>query len=258
MSRVYDWNGGDIKSRSITDKKTNYTWALNSRLPDAILPGTGRAENGKMEVRELPATSILPACLEAEVNVTLGTLELKRVFRIFPDCPAISCTFYLRGSSSGPWFENTPAATDARPATTIMEQLTVPGKHWRLRSVQFYDVTDRNNSLVQTYDQLLYRNESRLVGNLLFADEVLSDHGLFILKEAPTSTVQLASPGFDFLAKAGSIQTAGLGVIPADLDPKEWTRCYGFVTGVTSGGELGRLSALRTYQKMVRKHENGR
>ena len=37
-----------------------------------------------------------------------------------------------------------------------------------------------------------------------------------------------------------------------------WTRCYGFVTGVTSGGKLGRLSALRIYQQKVRIHTPGR
>ncbi len=257
ISRVYDWNGGDLKSRSITDKKTNYTWTLNSRLPDAIFPGAGKPENGEIAVREVPASNILTAYLEAEVRVTLGSIEVKRIFRIFPDCPAISCTFYLRGSVSGRWLENTPAA-DGKPVTTAMEQLTVPGKHWNLRSVQFYDVTDRNNNLVQNYDQFLYRNDSRLVGNLLFANEVFSDHGLFILKEAPTSTVQLSYPGLDFLARFGSIQALGMGVTPEDLDPKEWTRCYGFVTGVTNGGEIGRLSALRTYQQKVRKHEIGR
>jgi alpha-galactosidase len=270
LSRVYDWNGGDLKSKSVTDKKTNYSWALNSRLPDAIMPGTGKAQDGKLVVRELASTSILPACLEAEITLMMGTLEVKRVFHIFPDCPAISCTFYLRGSVSARWsaasvnsgdlrnIETAAAAAEGKPITTFMEQLTVPGKHWHLRSVQFYDITDRNNTLVQTYDRFLYRNDVQFVGNLLFADEVFSDHGLFILKEAPTSTVQLASPGFDFIGHFGSIQTVGLGVVPQDLDPEKWTRCYGFVTGVTSGGELGRLSALRTYQQKVRTHESGR
>lgn len=270
MSRTYDWNNGALKSKSISDKKTHYTWDLNSRLPDAILPGTGRPENGKLLVREMPANSISPACLEAEITVMMGTIEVKRIFRIFPDCPAISCTFYLRGSVSARWsaaainsgdlrnIETAAAAAEGKPITTTMEQLTVPGKHWRLRSVQFYDVTDRNNTLVQTYDRFLYRNDVQFVGNLLFADEVFSDHGLFILKEAPTSTVQLSSPGFDFIGHFNSIQAVGMGVVPEDLDTEKWTRCYGFVTGVTSGGELGRLSALRTYQQQVRKHEASR
>ena len=50
----------------------------------------------------------------------------------------------------------------------------------------------------------------------------------------------------------------GIGVNSEALNPDNWTRAYGFVTGVTSGGELEKLSALRTYQENVRIHQPGR
>lgn len=266
ISRTYQWNGGDLISNSITDRNNQHKWLLSGNTPDCLLQGTGKATDGRLETKIIEATPTTPAYLAATVTVTLGKIEIRRVFRIYPDCPAIACDYYLRGSVKEKWLSAAPDAGDLRnienKATLnqdnvkapVMESLALSGKHWKLKAIQFFDITDRNNNLVQEHDQLLYRAESKLKGNLLFADELIPDHGLFILKEAPTSDVQLANPGYDFLVKAGSIQCAGIGISPNDLDARIWTRCYGFVTGVTSGGKLGRLKALRTYQQQIRTH----
>ncbi len=270
MARRFSWNGGDLKTLALTDKATHYTFSLNPLQPDAVFPGTGTATGGKLEVHEMAATPVSPAYLEATVTVALGTLDVKRVFRIYPGCPAIACDYYLRGTVKARWsvasvnagdlrnIENAAAEAEGKSVVTQIEQLAVGGKHWRAKAVQFYDITDRNNNLVQEYTQLLYRSESRLMGNILFANELLSDHGLFILKEAPSSSVQLSYPGFDFGVSIGKIAAAGIGVVPEELDPVQWTHCYGVVTGVTSGGELGQLTALRSYQQLVRTHLPGR
>lgn len=270
MSRSYQWNNGDLRSLSISDRSVGYTWPLAGNLPDVRLPGVGQASHGTLNVMIIPESPVVPAHLEATVTVSMGTLEVKRIFRLYPRCPAIACDFYLRGQVNTAWLstrinngdlrnvENNAALKEGSSQPTILETLALPGRHWRVKATEFFDVTDRNNNLLQTTGQLLYRAESRLRGNLLFADELLSDHGLFILKEAPTSDAQLAYPGFDFLTRIGSVQLAGFGVLPHDLDKEHWVRCYGFVTGVTSGGLLGRLAALRTYQQQVRRHLPGR
>ncbi|MES2275947.1 MAG: alpha-galactosidase [Bacteroidota bacterium] len=270
MLRSYEWNSGDIKSLSLTDKMTNYTWSFGGKQTDALFPGTDKPSDGHLEVRSVPATSIIPAHLEAEVATTMGTLMVKRVYRIYPGCPAFACDYYLKGSIKARWqnatlnsgdlrnIETKAAETEGEAKATVMESIALPGKHWRVHAVQFFDITDRNNNLVQEYDQLSYRGESRLKGNLIFADELLTDHGLFILKEAPTSDVQLAYPGFDFLVRTGNLQAVGIGIMPEELSATKWIRCYGFVTGVTSGGQLGRLKALRTYQQQIRTHLPGR
>lgn len=264
--RRYDWNLGDIKSLSITDKKAQHTWNLIGKVGDASFPGAGKPANGNLEVKNIQATAIAPAHVEAEVTVGMGTLMVKRVFRVYPGCPAIACDYYLKGTVKGRWLsavvnsgdlrniEGKAAEAEGAAQATVMENLALPGKHWRIHAIEFFDITDRNNNLVQEYNQLTYRGESKLKGNLIFDDELLADRGVFILKEAPTSDVQLAYPGFDFLVRSGNLQAVGIGVLPEDSKPDTWTRCYGFVTGVTSGGDLGRLQALRNYQQNIRTH----
>lgn len=270
VSRSYHWNNGDLISTQIIDKKNKQTWLLNGSKPDCMLPGSGKAESGTLEVEEVAATAIAPAYLKARVDVKFGNLQVRRVFRIYPNSPAIACDFYLKGSIAAKWastnlnvgdlrnIEKMEAVHDARAVAPIIENLALPGKHWRVNAVEFFDVTDRRNNLVQEYQQLLYNGESRLKGNLLFIDDVLSDHGFFILKEAPTAEAQLAYPGFDFLVRWGTVQAAGIGVLPQDMSEEEWVRCYGFVTGVTANGKLGKLQALRTYQQNLRTHVPGR
>ena len=144
-----------------------------------------------------------------------------------------------------------------RPAVTV-ERLCLSGRHLDLDCVQFYDVTDRRNTLVRRESVLPYRHEGRLTGNLLLVRDPLVGGGLFVLKEAPCSDVQLAGPGYDFMHRTGEIRAAGIGVEPDDLRPDEWTRGYGTVVGVGGGDEYALLSALRTYQEQVRIHTPGR
>lgn len=268
MSRTYLWNNGDLRSLSLTDKQHHYTWKFNKDKSDAFFPNAGVSANGKFEMREIEATAASGPYVEAECIAKFAHLDIKRVFRIYPQCPAISCIYYLRGNIQANWSPADQNSGDVRnvedlgtvpvSTTTVIEQLALPGKHWRVKAVQFFDITDQNNNLVQENDQLVYHAESHMTGNLLFADELSDDHGLFILKETPLGAVQLNYPGYDFAVSAGHIRAVGIGISPVDLDPEKWTRCYGFVTGVTAGGALGRLVALRTYQEKIRLHLPGR
>ena len=43
-------------------------------------------------------TKIFPAYLKVEVSFSLEKLDIKRVYRIYDDCPAIACDTYLRGN----------------------------------------------------------------------------------------------------------------------------------------------------------------
>ena len=269
ISRTYDWNNGNIVSRTLTDKASGKVWQINNKKPDLSLPGeTEKAENAVFNAVEVPETAIAPEHLEAEITYSLGKLEVKRVFRIYPSSPAIACDLYLRGESANTWLlpgtnladmVNLEKLSPGNPVnnTTVIEKMELAGRNWQINAIEFFDITDRFNTLVKSVNALSYRpNYYR--GNLLFAFDNTTDNGLFILKEAPTSNVQLAYPGSDFITEYGSFRSVGLGINPADLDPKEWKRGYGFVTGVYSGNEKNGLIALRNYQKKLRLLQPGR
>lgn len=269
ISRTFLWNQGNIISRSLSDKQNNKIWKWNTTNPDMSFPGQSAvASSGIFSSEIVTETAVKPEYLEATVTCSLGKLELKRIFRIYPHCPAIACDIYLRGQAEKAWTQQSanpgdmqniekPGELTNAESVPVLEKLELPGKHWQLNAVEFLDVTDRFNTLVYEKQALGYRDHI-FRGNLLFATDQTSQNGIFILKEAPTSNVQLAYPGGDFLSSYGNIRLIGAGMQSADLDLQEWEKAYGFVTGVYGGEEVNKMLALRDYQQRIRIHRPGR
>ena len=266
ISRTFLWNNGNLITVSLTDKQTSKTWSCSTTKPDMAFPGqAAEAHNASFSSEIVPETAIKPAHLEATVQLRIAKLEIKRVFRIYPDCPAIACDIYLRGQAKKSWIPLSTNPADLQniekpeqlisaDSFPILEKLELPGKHWQLKTVEFFDLTDRFNTLVSEKNSLSYKvNTFR--GNLLFATDLVSQQGIFILKESPTSQAQLAYPGADFLTSFGTIRLTGAGILSSDLDSLEWKKAYGFVTGVYSGSESNRILALRNYQQYLRIHK---
>jgi len=270
ISRTYEWNKGNLITKTLIDKQTKQVWNCTGKSPDINFPGQPKIiNNGTFYSKRIKATAVKPEHIEATVICKLGELEIKRIFRIYPNCPAIACDIYLRGKAESDWtrkavnlgdlknIENQNEITDIKLAPVI-EKLELPGKHWMIKTVEFHDVTDRNNNLVYERKSLVYSGDEAYKGNLMFATNQVNDKGVFILKEAPTSDVQLAYPGSDFLANFNSIRMIGAGMYNLDLDSNVWKKGYGFVTGVYGAGEISKLIALREYQEQVRIHMDER
>lgn len=263
ISRTYKWNDGNIITVSMTDKTIGKVWKSAGSKPDLSLPGEEvKAQDAHFISREIAETPVSPKHLEAEITYRLGGVQVKRVFRLYQDCPVIACDLYFKGESASVWIKpgsnladminlEKLSAAGASENSPVLEKMELPGKHWHLKAVEFFDVTDRFNNLVNVHEALSYR-PAIYRGNLLFARDQESGAGIFILKEAPTSNVQLAYPGGDFIADYGAFRVTGAGLNAQDLNPSEWIRAYGFATGVYSGSEKNALMALRNYQKKLR------
>jgi len=259
---TFRWNQGNLIRKKIKDKTTGFSWKLAATKPDFDLPGLPPATRGDWYPQFVSATPIAPAHLDVIVLTEFPGLKVKRIFRIYDNCPAIACDFFLQGNSASSWEKLFPAATENQTGSPtqfpVSGLLEITASHLKVKCVQFFDITDRRNNLVATRELLPYRSESTLSGNLLFINDLLSPASLFVLKEAPCSDVQLAYPGFDFSAKQGEIRVAGLGISPQDLQPDQWIRGYGLVTGVAGADEFAQLTALRSYQEKKRLRKSGR
>ncbi len=266
IQRKYNWNNGLLQTISITNKATGKSWALQTSKPDFWVPGMPEtARESNLEVNVVAENPVQHTYLRVVVTTKAGLLQVKRIFKVYPQVPAIACDFYLQGVAEAGWqqqqlsltdlknIEDEAAARQGQIEAPTLETLGLPGKHWRLRNVEFFDVTDRNNTLIDESESLLYIREKRLRGNLLFAEELADGQGIFLLKESPAGESQLAYPGSDFVCKAGEVKMIGLGLSPGDLQPKSWVKCYSAVTGVFGPGEYEKLAALRSYQEKIRR-----
>ena len=269
IERKFFWNNGNIKTYCLTNKANGQTWLNNNPTPDfRVTKDLPEAQNGEISVKKVKKTKIYPAYLKVEVAFKLDQLDIKRVYRIYDNCPVIACDTYLKGVVNSVFGGREVSAADrkniefsddmkSKEVTAVLDQFQFQGQHWHARSVEFSDVTDWHNNLVFEKDIISYRKLGYR-GNLLFAYNGEDDCGIFFLKEAPCSAVQLAYQGQDFFTDFGKFTVTGLGITEKDITPTHWTKTYGCVLGVYSEGELNRLQALRSYQKNIRTYQADR
>lgn len=246
IRRCFEWNDGDLKPISITALATGDTLTLQSRRPDFRLGKlASKGRSGQWEQAVVKDSASHPH-LRVEITTVYEAVDLRRVFRIYSDCPAIGCDYYVRAQGT--------ARSEFKPEETVLQMLRLPGAHWRYRAVEFFDRTDSLNNLVRETSALAYLSGTDLRGNILWGRSAAHETGVFMVKEAPCSFVQLHYPGYDYRVSTGGVQAVGLGLAAGDLVPGEWVRAYGLATGIAPKSEIGFLKALRAYQKQLRRH----
>ena len=264
IERRFVWNGGAVRTVSITDKITGLERKAAGRQTDFILnPGTVSA--GTLETEEIPETALRPSHLLVKISYTQGSVHIRREYRIFEDVPAIGCNTFVRGSLAGQIHGDADSAADRKNIEStsdmatkavegaILERVAIAEAHWTCKAVEFKDVTDWNNTLVFEDHFIPYRRLGYR-GNLLFASD--TDGGIFLLKEAPCSSVQLNYGGVDFFADNEGFCVTGIGLEPSDIKPDGWTSLYGCVTGIYGPGRGDGLKALRAWQNTTRSCED--
>ena len=265
IERKFIWNDGNLITYSLSDKVNRKTTFTVKQAPDFFISrDIQKVSNGAYCVEKVAATDIHPAYLKTTVTFSLGGLDIQRIYRIYDGCPAIACDTYLRGTVNSLLGGREENAADrkniefvedmkSKSVTAILDQLYLKGQHWHAKAVEFWDVTDWNNNLLAERDIIAYR-KNNYRGNLLFVRNGEDGNGFFFLKESPCSNVQLAYKNVDFIAEFGKFMVTGLGITEKDIQKEEWTKTYSCVTGVYGEGELQALTALRNYQKNIRRH----
>ena len=263
IKRTWAWNGGNIITLAVEDRINGTIWEASNTLPDLFLPDEAvLLDGGVLQAEKVPASLRHTDHLRVTVDCALGNLSVRRVFKVYPDCPAIACDVFIKGNASRTWVKTLANAADLQniEALTanstqgnipVLDHLSLSGRHWQIEAIEFLDITDRFNTLARPVSELSYR-DCLYRGNILFARNREKDAGFFMLKEAPTSSIQLCYPNGDFLTAENAFSMVGLGIDSADLKKEEWTRAYGYVTGVFGSGELSKLKALRKYQMCIR------
>ncbi len=85
IRRQYRSNNGRLISLRIDDVLRGHGWTLGGNVPDLAWIGDGAGEAGLLQVTEHAATSTTPGHIRAEVLTSIGELEIKRIFRLYPN-----------------------------------------------------------------------------------------------------------------------------------------------------------------------------
>ncbi len=264
IKRVWKWNNGNILTIGLENVKSGNLWKTTNKQGDLFLPKeTQTGKNAELKAEWIADSRQFVKHLRTTIQYNQGYLQIRKVLKIYPDCPVIATELFYKGIASKTWFDTVPNAFDLKNIETIsksteaarlpaMEQLYLQGNNWKIKSVEFYDVTDRFNTLVFPVNAMVYRQDALYKGNLLFARNTESGDGLFMQKEAPNSNTQLHYPSGDFLIGPGSFRLIGLGIDSCDIQSDQWIKGYGYITGVYKGNETDGDRALRSYQQKIR------
>ncbi len=264
IKRAWLWNNGNLITLTLESKMGKFRWETSNKQADLYLPLESQSASKAVIKSELiPDSYQYVKHVRTTIQYQLGNLLIKKIIKLYPHCPAIATELFYKGKASKNWFNTLANAVDQKNIETIsrsseatklpsMEQLTLPGKHWKIKAVEFFDVTDRFNTLVLPVNAIAYRQPALFRGNLLFAENLENGEGFFLLKEAPNSNTQLHYPQGDYLIGGGNFKMLGLGIDSLDILPTEWIRGYGYVTGLYKGDGTEKEDALRNYQQKIR------
>lgn len=253
--QTWSWNGGDIKPLGIRNLGSGKSIEFNNKTPFFFRAENPFIKNKKIEVKELEKNIYYPAHVEVTLENEYKNMGVKQIFRIFPETEAISCDYFLRydilsGESSVIETEATGAehTVDAQKNDeNYLASYSLPGKHWRVKTVSFKDVTDRNDNLVFETNVIPFSGVGKYEGNLMFAKDLISESGFFVLKEAPNTTSQICYPGYDFGISNKELRIPFSGFSNKAIHGA-WIKGYTVTTGVCDEATNG-LKALRTYLK---------
>lgn len=265
MSRRFRWNSGNWISLAVRDGHSGQEISLLGDEPDIAIPAMDirRAQVAPLRIEVARGDPIAPDHLLVVGEWSIEDFAVRRTCAVFPRSTAIRCQVSVRGrmapealaqhTRSAAMIENDLGGTPA--AHFRVERLAVPGVHWRLRAVRLQAATDHNDTLVQQSESLLFREEQRLVANmLLLAPEGAARGGaqLFMIKESPSASDQIGWTGHDFRARVGAIEATASGFHADDVTPDEWTDAYAVVVGIAPGGDFALIDALRAHLETVR------
>lgn len=240
IERVFAWNSGAIRTLWLEDLSNGRILKSTNDSPDFAISKEA-PENASLEVITTPAGKWSKATYIARINYNIGSVRVRRDYRLYDDVPAIACDTYIKGT-----WNITPVEAP------VLDQICLKGRNWHCTVVEFHDRTDVHNTLLEEHKFISYHHEKDWNGNLLLARDATTGNGLFILKEAPCSDMQVGPGAADFRTKNGWFRVTRIGFEPSDILPDEWTRLYGCVLGVTGDDSLSEVLALRSYQKSLR------
>ncbi|NDK16414.1 MAG: hypothetical protein AUJ96_07840 [Armatimonadetes bacterium CG2_30_66_41] len=231
--------------------------------------------------------------LVAEVVAEGATLTLRYRFQVFPAAAGAAVQLAAEESGTAPAPQGAEPLSDssAEVPTGVEEadsrRLAPPARegevldcfelsppHLRLVQVVLRDQTDRYDELVFENEWLLHSNEQDVLlqGNLFFVENTLTGAGLVFLKQAPLPHARPHKCAVDFRASGSGLsfgrkpdEAFGPGHPRYPLAHRcaffghgtggERGEGYPYVVLAYEGGRSGRVEALQTYQRQLRRYD---
>jgi hypothetical protein len=158
IKRVFRFNHGNLSTCLLVNKQSGKSWSFSGNQPDFSLPFVpDTTVDAAFKVQTITETPQHAAHLQAEIITSYKDFKVKRIFRIYPETPAVACDIYFKGSASK-WSNIANGSLKEGINKVVIDHLSLAGNNWGAKSVEFFDATDHNNNLVQEYPRTIYKS----------------------------------------------------------------------------------------------------
>jgi alpha-galactosidase len=259
FERKWKVDQGLLTATSLRDLDAGIEWIARPANAPAPHPAGEPAKRDR-ELLGTTSTGKQNAVEEASLVLKLASDDgdvFSYRFQIFPSARGVGITFSSAVDGQGATAEETDVPTgievDPSIATVVsasdaLEDLMLSPHHIRFTQVLLKDQTDYHNQLVFENSWLSTPSEGRLSlpGNVFYAEDPLTKAGLIFVKFAPLPHARPVKSDWDaqFIGGPRRLRFAGQG--------------YPFVLLSYSGGRVGMIEALQSYQRQLRAYNPDR
>lgn len=259
FERKWRIENGLLTATSFRDLGANVEWLAKpagrpAPCPAGAVPGGERVLLGATRSGRLNPVEEYSLVLEL---ATAGEVPFSYRFQVFPSARGVGVLFNtglndaagVRAQAGGDpglpsGIEGIPPQISSLDGDSLEDLLLSP-RHLRFTQVDLRDQTDAHDQLVIENQWLVSPSEGplRLAGNVFFVEDTLTRTGLVFVKLAPLPHARPVISEWDaqLLGGARRLRFAGQG--------------YPFALLAYSGGRVGRIEALQTYQRQLRRYD---
>lgn len=266
IARQWRWNEGWLIGRGLQAIETGQSWTWQDAEPDIAVPGlVAEPTEGVLSVDTVAATPLRPRHLSVRIETRLGDLRVRRTCELIPDTATIPCQVAFQGrypdAASTTGRSGEAGIETDRPGESdelVVDRLNLPDAHWRTRTVRLIPRTDDYDTLVESQDRWLFRQDQSLIGNIMAFVPREGVSQIFVVKEAPSDRDQVGWPQHDGRARLGTVRINGSGFTASDVTPDRWTPAYGVAVGVAGSGDFALREAVRAFRQTRRLYDHDR
>ena len=263
IERKWKIDQGLLTSISFRDLENDSEWLRQPGRQPAPHPGgevAAEARTVSFTTRSGKSSPVEEESLIVEMAARGKAASFAYRFQIFPKASGVTILFTAESPEVKVEVVNAPGKDDApkglesadggkaklSKAIPALEDVVLAPYHLRFTQVELLDQSDGRNELVFEKEWLPTKETVEVSGNVFFSEDVTTGRGLVFLKLAPLPHARPVLSDWDARAAEGGrrLTFAGHG--------------YPYVLLAYSGGSLGRIAALHTYQRQLRAYHPNR
>ncbi|MDD6313074.1 MAG: alpha-galactosidase [Firmicutes bacterium] len=244
--------GDNIYVKSFVNLESGYEWAAEDSTPCLRFIDGNQLDFDRAEFEDCDNDGLSEKFITVKLYFKGSTGDIIYKISVTPGSAFVQTEMYIKAAEKPCAPETEQAAHPYLKESAF--SMAVKKAHYRYKVFEFFDFSDKNNTLVESKTDYTYTCWQRFEeGHYLIMSDCISGEELMLVREAPTSFSYVGTRhGDDFVIDENHRVFAGNVGIQDKLS-SDYERCYGITVGCASPENKPFESSLREYKALYRK-----